>query len=64
MSKEQKLEQRILCMVAYEELKKCKENPYYFATKYLYILNNDSDKVPFTTMLTEEEFNKMIKEWL
>lgn len=34
------------------ELEKCKENPYYFATKYLTINGK-----PYTTVLTEEEFN-------
>lgn len=42
-----------------EELEKCKNSPYYYATKYLLI----NDK-PFTTMLTEEEFNKQFKKLL
>lgn len=43
MSKEEKI---------IEEIRKCRESPYYFATTYLQI-----DGKPFTTGLTEEEFN-------
>lgn len=36
-----------------EEIEKCRSNPYYFATKYLTV-----DGKPFTTLMTEREFNK------
>lgn len=39
-----------------EEIQKCIDNPYYFATKYLKI-----DNKTFTTKLSEEEFNKQFK---
>lgn len=42
-----KMDQKIV-----EECKKCAESPWYFATKYLTI-----DGKPFTTLLSEEEFN-------
>lgn len=35
-----------------QELIKCKESPYYYATTYLQINGK-----PFTTILTEDEFN-------
>jgi len=35
------------------EIEKCKKSPYYYATKYLTVNGK-----PFTTRLTEEEFNK------
>lgn len=38
------------------EFNKCKTNPYYFATKYLTI-----NSKPFTTTLSEEDFNKQFK---
>ncbi len=41
-----------------EEYNKCKDNPYYFATKYLKI-----DNKPFTTHLNEEQFNSIIKKY-
>jgi len=37
-----------------EEFNKCKESPYYFATKYLKINGK-----PFETNYTEEEFNEL-----
>lgn len=40
-----------------KELEKCKASPYYFMTKYCLV-----DGKPFTTPLTEEEFNKQLKE--
>ena len=40
-----------------KELQKCKENPYYFFTKYCKVNNND-----FKTLLTEEQFNKKFFE--
>jgi hypothetical protein len=39
-----------------EEVKKCIESPYYYAMKYLTVNGQ-----PFTTPLTEEEFNKEFK---
>jgi len=40
-----------------EEQEKCSASPYYFATKYL-TMNGK----PFTTRLSEEEFNKWFEE--
>jgi len=40
------------------ELIKCRENPYYFATKYLKIQGK-----PFTTYLNEDQFNELIKKY-
>jgi hypothetical protein len=45
-----------------EEILKCKQSPYYFATKYLTVKNHRGKSVPFTTLLSEEEFNKMFKK--
>jgi len=39
------------------ELLKCYESPWYFATKYIRINGK-----PFTTNLTEEEFNELYSE--
>ena len=39
------------------EIKKCNENPYYFATTYLTINGK-----PFTTPLKEEVFNNLFKQ--
>lgn len=39
------------------EMEKCRASPYYYMTKYWIV-----DGKPFTTPLTEEEFNKQIKE--
>ena len=41
------------------EIKKCRENHYYFATTYLTVQNHKNEIVKFTTPLSEEEFNKM-----
>lgn len=38
------------------EFEKCKNSPYYFATKYITI-----GGVPFRTYMNEEEFNKLVK---
>lgn len=43
-----------------EEILKCKNSPYYFATKYLTVEYKGEMK-PFTTPLSEEEFNDMFK---
>lgn len=40
-----------------EEIEKCLKSPYYFATKYLTITDTDGVKRPFTTNLSEQEFN-------
>jgi NAD kinase len=47
-----------------EEINKCKNSPYYFATKYLKVKNTpySEDIVDFYTHLSEEEFNKQFKE--
>jgi hypothetical protein len=45
-----------------EEILKCKQSPYYFVTKYLTVKNHRGKSVPFTTLLSEEEFNKMFKK--
>ena len=49
----------IMKQVIQEELQKCKENPYYFATNYLKIYDQDADEHLYTTNLSEEEFNKL-----
>ena len=46
------------------EIQKCRNSPYYFATKYLTVQNYKKEPVPFTTWLTEEEFNKMVSSTL
>jgi len=40
-----------------DEIRKCLESPYYFATKYWKVNGK-----PFTTNLSEEEFNRQAKE--
>jgi hypothetical protein len=42
-----------------EEIKKCSQSPYYFATKYLKCKTHDGE-IPFITALSEKEFNKYI----
>lgn len=44
-----------------EEAEKCKKSPWYFMTKYYHIKKADGTIVPFTTMLSEEEFNELYK---
>lgn len=46
------------------EIQKCRNSPYYFATKYLIVQNYKKESAPFTTRLTEEEFNKMVNSAL
>lgn len=41
-----------------DEILKCKNNPYYFATNYLKVIDNDYNQIPYTTNLSEKEFNK------
>lgn len=43
------------------EMEKCVKSPYYFATNYLTIKNEKRETLPFTTFLTEEEFNNYFK---
>lgn len=40
-----------------EEISACEKSPYYFATKYLTINGQ-----PFTTHLSEEEFNEQFNK--
>lgn len=40
-----------------EEMRKCKDSPYYLFTTYMVI-----DGKPCTTHLDEEQFNKWIKD--
>lgn len=42
----------------YTELNKCKESPYYFATKYMTVNGK-----PFETLYSEEGFNFLIKAY-
>jgi len=41
-----------------QEFEKCKNNPYYFATKYFTIKHKNKVE-KFTTKLTEKEFNDL-----
>jgi hypothetical protein len=45
-----------------EEILRCQESPYYFATKYIKVKNHKGEMVNFTTPLSEEKFNEMFKE--
>lgn len=45
-----------------DEIKKCNESPYYFCTKYLTV-TFAGKTIPFTTPLSEEEFNKLFKKY-
>jgi hypothetical protein len=44
-----------------KEIRKCTENPYYFATNYITVKNNLGETKPFTTNLSEKMFNEFIK---
>lgn len=44
-----------------EEMQKCIDSPYYFCTNYLLIKTSDNKLVKFTTRLSEEQFNNLIK---
>ena len=49
-----------------EELRKCNNSPYYFATTYLKVKNHKGESVPFRTFLDETSFNKVFntfKKW-
>ena len=41
-----------------EEILKCRDNPYYFATTYLKIKIANKE-IPFFTVLNEKEFNEL-----
>ena len=59
MSKEMKPTdewQKVIDDHMHDEIMKCIESPYYMATKYMTV-NGE----PFTTMMSEEEFNEMVK---
>lgn len=45
-----------------QELDKCKNSPWYFATTYMTIKDEKGNFVKFTTNLTEEEFNEKFKD--
>ena len=46
-----------------KELQKCKDNPYYFATRYITVVSDSGIRKPYSTLLSEEEFNKFVNEW-
>jgi len=41
------------------EYRKCMENPYYFATKYLMVKDFDGRIIPIQIDMSEEEFNAL-----
>lgn len=41
-----------------DEMRKCNESPYYFATTYL-IVKHEGKNYPFETLLSEKEFNNL-----
>jgi hypothetical protein len=45
-----------------EEYLKCKESPYYFASKYIKVAPYSGDKYD-VTLLTEEEYNAIFKDY-
>ena len=45
------------------EIQKCINSPYYFATKYLTVRNHNNEIIPFTTPLSEEEFNQVFSNY-
>lgn len=47
-----------------DEIASCKNSPYYFATTYLTIKTRNGEIKPFTTLLSEEEFNNHIKSFM
>jgi hypothetical protein len=42
-----------------DETQKCIASPYYFATTYLKVVNHLGKSVPFTTSLSEADFNEL-----
>jgi hypothetical protein len=45
-----------------EEILKCQQSPYYFATNYIKVEDYRGNLISFKTPLSEEEFNKMFKD--
>ena len=45
-----------------EELQKCKDSPYYFATTYMKVMT-PMGLAPFTTILKEEAFNRIFNKY-
>jgi hypothetical protein len=54
-------EKNIESLSIQSEYDKCMNSPYYFATRYIVIHTNEGN-IPFTTHLTEEEFNKQFNQ--
>jgi hypothetical protein len=46
-----------------EELQRCIDSPYYFATKYFMVTNKDGEREPFTTHLSEKQFNEEVEHY-
>ena len=46
-----------------EEVDKCMNSPYYFATKYLIVKDRYGVDHKFQTPLSESEFNNMFKNY-
>ena len=46
-----------------KEIKRCNDSPYYFAIKYIKVKNHRDKDVPYRTILSEEEFNQMFKNY-
>ena len=44
------------------ELKKCRNNPYYFATKFMQVKTKEGN-IPFKTSMKEQEFNELYKHY-
>jgi hypothetical protein len=45
-----------------EEIKKCRDNPYYFVTTYIKVMNEKGEIVPYVPTQSEKEFNRIIKD--
>lgn len=45
-----------------DEITKCIQSPYYFATTYLQVKGKDGKPMKYTTMLSEQEFNDYFKD--
>lgn len=46
-----------------KELQKCIKSPYYFATTYCVVIAGHMKIYPFTTHLTEKEFNDEVNSY-
>ena len=46
-----------------DEIERCKESPYYFATTYLTVTNHRGEVIPFSTPLSEKDFNNIFKQY-